>query len=122
MANANRKGRTMSDQTLQHMLSTGEWIDIAPDYVDCYIQRCVDHGRLDSREAVLAALEAGREVRNDPADWYSYCRFKPKPVVAPSRPCPAPIMCDCGHAVSAAVVMQASMGTTCPDCYDRMSD
>jgi len=67
MANANRKGRTMSDQTLQHMLSTGEWIDIAPDYVDCYIQRCVDHGRLDSREAVLAALEAGREVRNDPA-------------------------------------------------------
>lgn len=30
--------------------------------------------------------------------------------------------CACGHSVPAAQVMSASMGTSCPDCYDRMSN
>lgn len=30
--------------------------------------------------------------------------------------------CDCGHRVPAAQVMTASLGTACPNCYDRMSD
>jgi hypothetical protein len=32
------------------------------------------------------------------------------------------VMCDCGHEVPAGQRMSASMGTSCPDCYDRMSD
>ena len=32
------------------------------------------------------------------------------------------VLCDCGHRVPAAQVMSASLGTACPDCYDRMSD
>jgi hypothetical protein len=32
------------------------------------------------------------------------------------------VRCDCGHRVPAAQVMNASLGTACPDCYDRMSD
>ena len=31
------------------------------------------------------------------------------------------IECDCGHAVPRKLVMNASLGTSCPDCYDRMS-
>ena len=31
------------------------------------------------------------------------------------------IRCDCGHSVPQAQVMSASLGTACPDCYDRMS-
>jgi len=31
------------------------------------------------------------------------------------------IKCSCGHTVSSTMVMSASMGTACPDCYDRMS-
>jgi hypothetical protein len=32
------------------------------------------------------------------------------------------VSCDCGHSVEPALVMSASRGTSCPDCYDRMSD
>jgi len=32
------------------------------------------------------------------------------------------VRCSCGHTVSATMVMSASMGSSCPDCYDRMSD
>ena len=30
--------------------------------------------------------------------------------------------CDCGHIVEQILVMSASRGTACPDCYDRMSN
>jgi len=44
---------------------------------------------------------------------------KPVPVVAA-----APVMkkCSCGHVVDAHLVMSTSSGTSCPDCYDRMSE
>lgn len=32
------------------------------------------------------------------------------------------VRCACGHSVPASQVMNASLGTSCPDCYDRMSD
>lgn len=31
------------------------------------------------------------------------------------------VTCDCGHTVHKSEVMWASMGSACPDCYDRMS-
>lgn len=31
------------------------------------------------------------------------------------------VMCDCGHEVPAGQVMSASLGSSCPDCYDDMS-
>jgi len=31
------------------------------------------------------------------------------------------VRCDCGCTVQANQVMSASLGTSCPDCYDRMS-
>lgn len=30
--------------------------------------------------------------------------------------------CSCGHTIPDILVMNASLGTSCPDCYDRMSD
>lgn len=32
------------------------------------------------------------------------------------------VRCDCGHDVPRRMQMSASMGTSCPRCYDRMSD
>ena len=32
------------------------------------------------------------------------------------------ILCKCGHRVPRALVMWANLGTSCPDCYDRMSE
>lgn len=32
------------------------------------------------------------------------------------------VRCDCGHDIPRRMQMSASMGTSCPRCYDRMSD
>ncbi len=32
------------------------------------------------------------------------------------------VRCDCGHEVPAELVMSASLGSTCPDCYDKWRD
>jgi hypothetical protein len=34
----------------------------------------------------------------------------------------ATVRCSCGHSVPKIQVMNASNGTSCPDCYDRMSE
>jgi len=31
------------------------------------------------------------------------------------------VLCSCGHMVPKSLVMTASFGTCCPECYDRMS-
>ncbi len=31
------------------------------------------------------------------------------------------ILCDCGHKVNRSSVMNASLGTSCQNCYDKMS-
>ena len=38
-----------------------------------------------------------------------------------ARPAPVMVACSCGHTVESGSVMSASLGTSCPDCYDRMS-
>ena len=43
-------------------------------------------------------------------------KIKPAP-----RPAPQMVRCDCGHLVRAGQRMSASMGSSCPNCYDRMS-
>jgi hypothetical protein len=45
-----------------------------------------------------------------------------KPKAERIRVLPEMVECDCGHECGAAMVMSASMGTACPDCYDMMSD
>ena len=32
------------------------------------------------------------------------------------------VKCDCGHTVDQVLAMSSSRGSSCPDCYDRMSD
>ena len=39
-----------------------------------------------------------------------------------NAPAPELVQCACGHRVPRSQVMHASMGTSCPDCYDKMSD
>ena len=41
--------------------------------------------------------------------------------VSPWRQPVEAVHCDCGHTVARNLVMSASRGSSCPDCYDRMS-
>jgi hypothetical protein len=37
------------------------------------------------------------------------------------QPEPEMVRCRCGHTISKALVMSTSRGSSCPDCYERMS-
>ena len=68
---------------------------------------------VSSKRSGLGIGEAGRVPASDPLSALEAERLQPTP--------PATVKCDCGHVVPRAWVMSASLGTSCPDCYDRMS-
>jgi len=113
-----KRNTTMGNETMkiQYQLSNGMWVD-CEDRTEEFLVCCEEQSGLD-RAALLAELQAGKTVRNHRDDWYSKCRAKPAP-----RPAPVVEMvkCSCGHSVPRGLVMSASLGTSCPDCYDRMS-
>lgn len=49
------------------------------------------------------------------ADWNARNAARPQAT-------PVMVLCDCGHTVAKSLAMSASTGTSCPDCYDRMSE
>jgi hypothetical protein len=75
-----------------------------------------------SREQVVQALESGKALnwRKSPNYYYDHSygqigrKREPKPVRL--------VHCDCGHDVPPEERMMASLGTSCPNCYDSMSN
>lgn len=59
------------------------------------------------------------DIANADDSYYEY-------IQTINRPAPKPrtdlVKCNCGHTVPRSWVMNASMGISCPDCYDRMSN
>lgn len=128
---------------LQRQLSNGRYVDVAADSVERFLNMVVefDHNRkgndprykfnLTGPEDAIAKLEAGHELRYD-TDWYASIRDgeaherklterRNREANDPKR-YPDGRMLDCGHVVyHASHVMSASSGTSCTDCYDRMS-
>lgn len=109
-------------RNLQYQMSNGAWMDcdseMFGDRTDEFLGRCEENNTM-SRGDVLTALDTGETLRNAPEDWYSKCRYEPAPV---ARVETEMVHCDCGHSAPRGTTMNASMGTACPDCYDRMSD
>lgn len=58
--------------------------------------------------------EAGKVPETTPLDELEASRLQP---IQKQKY----VLCDCGHTVPASWVMWASLGTACPDCYDKMS-
>ena len=124
------------EMKIQYMLSSGRWIDVEDGREEEFIGMMLENNGEDetgkivpsctavkttTREKITAALAAGQMLRNDPEDWYSNCRAKPAPVVLTYSK-EQLVKCDCGHTVRKGQVMSASLGTACPECYDRMSE
>jgi len=81
-------------------------------------------------EGALIQRENGEKIKIDGGAYFNtvnmhnekmaYRAAHPiQPRVA--RPAPVMVACSCGHTVDSISVMSASLGTSCPDCYDRMS-
>ena len=122
---------------LQYQLSTGTWVPCG-DRTDEFLALCIKNNGVDKTGAVVprfratrdltmdeavASLKSGQKLRNDPEDWYSVCRDG-EATARPARDNMAPVemvKCSCGHTVPRPLVMSASLGTSCADCYDKLS-
>jgi hypothetical protein len=115
---------------LQYQTSTGRWIN-CEERTEEFLTRC-EQTTDKSRDEIIAILKTGETVRNDSDDWYSYCRdgntadriaaeFKANKIAA--RDYPEGKKLDCGCVVFFKEhIMGANFGSSCCDCYDRMSD
>lgn len=82
-------------------------------------------------EAVLASRVLGYAVRNFEPTLSErptylliagrYGEIKPKVGSAPVT-IPVTTRADCGHMISKSQIMNTSRGTSCMDCYDKMSE
>jgi len=101
------KKRTLSDQIKDIIdgKKTAKEI-IENEEVDGYGIRYfeISKGEGDAYRELYAEWEKTREEKKPVAKTIKY------------------VMCGCGHECPEAQVMNASLGTSCPDCYDKMSD
>ena len=122
----------MSDLKLQYQ-AIQYWFD-ASNREDYFIAKAVAHtaalaargrGEALSANDIRAHLHTGRIVSIGP-EWDSCIRslavIETQPLSAPPAPDVVMVYCNCGHTVPVASVLSASLGTSCPDCYDRLSD
>jgi hypothetical protein len=67
-------------------------------------------------------IAAGTAVayQKGPNYYYTHGEYKIRKYRKPA-PKPEMVKCDCGHSVPRGLVMSASLGSSCPNCYDRMS-
>ncbi len=115
---------------LQRKLENGKWCDIRTEstekFVDAVLAREPQFAPMSSRQPmttrqqVLDYLAAGNVIRYGD-DWYAEIRdadaIRQLPVMVSRQSA----RCDCGHVIPTTLVMNSSRGSSCPDCYDRMS-
>jgi hypothetical protein len=109
-------------------IHTGREGDYSPQWNEC--------DEIDLNAAIEAAatlkqttideikilLTNGHEVAYDETSNYYYTHDMKRIRVRPApRPQPIMVKCSCGHTIPKTSVMSASMGSSCPNCYDRMS-
>jgi len=106
--------------------SNGTWDIVEADEEFFYIQEILKReswlavrlgrAQLKTKEDVLDYLKTGKSLNWDD-EWYA----KIKMDVSEQLPQEEMVKCDCGHTVEKCSVMSTSSGSSCPDCYDRMS-
>jgi len=119
---------------LQYQLDNGAWMDCGERRTEKFLAMCVENKQRTGGEwkklslgEVVSTLAEGKELRNDPNDWYSNCRDAEavERIMAERKANQKPVemvKCSCGHTIRRSSVMNASIGSSCPDCYDRMSE
>ena len=102
---------------LQKQNCMGNWIDIENDRVGEYIKYAANYSTVEA-DVIMGALYDNQSCRIG-TDWYEKIRIEPAPIY---RKPEDTVMCACGHRCPKSLVMVASLGRTCPDCYDDFSD
>jgi len=118
---------------IQRQLGNGMWDDIEPEFIDQYINKVllrepwyaprVNRTPMSTQQEVLDFLATGKPISHGD-DWYSSIRDADaiKRPVERRVDFPDGRKLSCGHTVySRSEIMSASLGSSCQDCYDRMS-
>lgn len=79
-----------------------------------------------SRDDLVRLLNDGRGLsaktgKQSPNYYYDHGMEKIR-AIRHETPKSDLVRCSCGHTVPRSQVMGASMGSSCPNCYDRMSE
>jgi hypothetical protein len=118
----------INDLRIESQTSNGRWAACVAETAETLIGLAVETNKKSSltREGVIAKLMAGDHVRFD-TDWHSVIRSgaaheEEMKRLRAEQPPVKMVRCSCGHTVPSSSVMSASLGSSCPDCYDRMSD
>ena len=116
---------------IQRKLENTQWVDIDEDRIEKYLDMIltreawyaprVNREPMTTREQVIEFLATGKVLPYD-TDWYA--QIRDVDILKPQQPQPVieMILCNCGHRCMKHVVMMTSHGTSCPNCYDRMSE
>lgn len=107
---------------LQRQLSNGVWFDVEEGREDHFATLAA---KFNPTLDVRVTLAAGQTVKYGP-DWYENIRaselVKPKCTADPNFSNNGWVL-DCGCTVyHRSHIMRSSRGTSCVDCYDRMSN
>jgi hypothetical protein len=105
---------------LQYQLSNGMWVDCG-DRTEEFLSRCDIHsnaGKNGGRERVLLRLSEGKSLRNDPADWFSFCRYLDALTVkgAPAAPVHNETCSVCGRTGVRGSYPFSTRPGVCDDC------
>lgn len=108
---------------LQYQMSNGNWAD-CQERMDSFLGMAVKTNNLTTEE-IVAKLETGAAVRFG-SGWSDEirCADAYTAKIAAQRAAAPPVKmvkCSCGHTIPSISVMSASTGSSCPDCYDRLS-
>jgi len=109
---------------LQRRYQNGKWYD--ENEPERFIAMAAEHHGVSPdiiRQRLESSKRREREIRYRADDWYPYIRLTPPPRRPRRIDYPDGRQLDCGCTVEMAhEVMSSSRGTSCPNCYDRMSD
>ena len=112
--------------------SNGTWAEVEPERVNEFLDKVLQYEKhlstfvdIDALgrelcltvDAIVAYLETDKKL-SWADEWYAQIRKTP---AQSPKPIDELVKCSCGHTIPKSHVMNASMGTSCPECYDRMS-
>ena len=117
---------------LETQLSNGTWVAIESDRAEQALTRADgckqkrgDEWVAITRDEMMEVLKRGGTLTMG-VDWYDKLRDGEacERILAERRASAPPVemvKCSCGCTIPRESVMSASLGSSCPKCYDRMS-
>lgn len=98
-----------------------KWEKCNDSDLDSILSQAADYNKMD-KEKLVSILTNKPGIAAKYAEGINYSvdhGMKKIRLITPVIPEPEMVKCDCGCTILKSSVMNASIGTSCPDCYDN---